>query len=341
MKKILLIIVVVLASGFIASAYLVWKMAIRPNVVESYSGRIIIPSRSSFKDLMDILSSKEILKNENTFLIIARVKKLDRSVKPGSYVLETGMSNNQIINILRSGRQTPVNVTFNNIRTLEDLAGRIGAVIEADSTSIISFLHDPSNYSEDGFRTETVISVFIPDTYQFYWTTDARGLYERMLREYRLFWNDERIASAAALDLTPVDVSTLASIIDDEVAKNDEKPRIAGVYLNRLRLGIPLQACPTIKFALNDFTIRRVLYEHLTVDSPYNTYQHRGLPPGPVRCPSKEGIDAVLRAEKHDYLYFAAKSDFSGYHHFSRTLAEHNKYANEYQRELNRKRIYE
>ncbi|MBE0668852.1 MAG: endolytic transglycosylase MltG, partial [Bacteroidales bacterium] len=165
--------------------------------------------------------------------------------------------------------------------------------------------------------------------------------YKRMVREYRLFWNDERLAAAKSKGLNPVEVSTLASIIDDEASKDDEKQRIAGVYLNRLRLGIPLQSDPTIKFALNDFTIKRVLYQHLKVVSPYNTYMHRGLPPGPVRCATKGAIEAVLNAEEHDYLYFVAKSDFSGYHHFSRTLAEHNRYANAYQRELNRRRIYE
>lgn len=242
--------------------------------------------------------------------------------------------------MFKAGRQSPVNVTFNNIRTLNDLAGKIGGQIEADSASIMSFFADKANYSGDGFTYQTVISLFIPDTYQFYWTTNAGELYERMLKEYKKFWNDERLASAAAAGMRHLEVSVLASIIDEETSMNDEKPRMAGVYLNRLRLGIPLQSDPTVKFALNNFTIRRVLKQHLKVDSPYNTYIHRGLPPGPVRCPAKNSIDAVLNAEKHDFIYFVAKSDFSGYHQFSRTLSEHNRYASEYQRELNRRKIY-
>ena len=161
-----------------------------------------------------------------------------------------------------------------------------------------------------------------------------------MLKEYRLFWNDKRLSKAKEKGLDPVEVAILASIIDDEVAKNDEKPRIAGVYLNRLRIGIPLQACPTIKFALNDFTITRVLKKYLLVDSPYNTYKHNGFPPGPIGCASIEGMDAVLNAEKHDYIFFAAKADFSGYHNFSRTLSEHNRYASLYQKELDKRKIF-
>ncbi len=204
----------------------------------------------------------------------------------------------------------------------------------------MKFLSDEGNYLSDGFNRETVIALFIPNTYEIYRNTDARGLYTRMLREYRLFWNEKRLDKAREEGLDPIQVSILASIIDDEVAKPDEKPRIAGVYLNRLKQGIPLQACPTIKFALNDFTITRILYKYLQIDSPYNTYKHSGFPPGPIGCPSIEGIDAVLNAEKHDYLFFAAKADFSGYHNFSRTLAEHNHYAAIYQKELNKRRIF-
>jgi UPF0755 protein len=255
-------------------------------------------------------------------------------------MIEPGMSNNNIVNILRSGRQTPVNVTFNNIRTLEELAGRIGGQIEADSASLSAFLSDESNYSAEGFDRRTVISVFIPDTYQLYWSVDPQGFYRRMLKEYMAFWDSDRMAAAEALGLTPVEVSVLASIVDEEASKADEKPRIAGLYLNRLRLGIPLQADPTVKFAVNDFTLRRILNKHLEVDSPYNTYKFKGLPPGPIRCPSRSGLEAVLNAEKHEYLYMVAKFDSSGYHNFSRTLAEHNKYAAAYRRELNRRKIY-
>jgi UPF0755 protein len=245
-----------------------------------------------------------------------------------------------LVNLLRSGRQTPVKVTFNNIRTLNELAGKLGRQIEADSSVIITYLTDSDNLQSAGFTKENVISVFIPDTYEFWWNTSAGSFFSRMLKEYRSFWNDERLAKAKENGLDPLQVAILASIIDDEVAKPDEKPRISGVYLNRLKRGMPLQACPTIKFALNDFSITRVLKKYLVVDSPYNTYMHTGFPPGPIGCPTIEGIEAVLNAEKHDYLFFAARADFSGYHNFSRTLAEHNHYAAIYQAELNKRKIF-
>ena len=223
---------------------------------------------------------------------------------------------------------------------MEQLAGRFTRHLEIDSIEFMMFFSDTSNYGKNGFTKENIISIFIPNTYEVFWSTDAKGIYNRMLAEYNRFWNSERIAKAEQKGLSRSDVSIIASIIDDEVTKKEEKPIIAGVYLNRLKRGMPLQACPTIKFALNDFTITRVLNWHLQVESPYNTYKYRGLPPGPIGCPSIEGIDATLNAEDHDYLFFAAKADFSGYHNFSRTLSQHNRYAAEYQRELNRRRIF-
>jgi UPF0755 protein len=301
---------------------------------------IYIPTGSSYYQVLDTLESKLIIKNRKVLEWVARKKSYPDHIKPGQYVISTGLSYNGLINLLRSGRQSPVKVTFNNLRTFNQIAGRIGNQIEADSAQITGFFSDSSNYAEEGFRKENIIALFIPNTYEFYWNTDAKGLYTRMLREYGLFWNEERLAKAKEKGLAPEEVSILASIIDDEVVKRDEEPRIAGVYLNRLKRGIPLQACPTIKFALNDFSITRVLKKHLAVDSPYNTYKHSGFPPGPIGCATIEGIDAVLNAEKHDYLYFAAKADFSGYHNFSRTLSEHNRYALLYQKELDKRKIF-
>ena len=301
---------------------------------------IYIPEESSYEQAMDSVEANLIIKNIKMLQWVAGKKKYQKLVKPGKYVIDRPLSYNELINILRGGKQTPIRITFSNVRTLNELAGRIGGLIEADSSEIMDFFSDPENYSGDGFKTENVISVFIPDTYEFYWNTRATKLYNRMLREYRKFWTRERLQKSEEIGLTPVEVSTLASIVDEEVLKPDEKPRIAGVYLNRLKRGIPLQADPTIKFAINNFTVNRILFKHLETESPYNTYKHAGLPPGPIGCPSINGIDAVLNAEKHDYIYFAAKSDFSGYHNFSRTLSEHNRYANQYQRELNKRRIY-
>jgi UPF0755 protein len=301
---------------------------------------IFIPEGSNYKTAMDSVESHLTIKNIKILEWVAEKKHYPTLVKPGRYVFDGTLSYLELINILRSGRQTPVKITFHNIRTLNELAGKAGGKIEADSSEIMAFLSDPGNYSSDGFTRENVISVFIPDTYEFFWNTSAKGFYSRMLKEYRKFWNDDRLEKAKEKNLDQVEAAILASIIDDEVAKPDEKPRIAGVYLNRLRRGIPLQACPTIKFALNDFTITRVLKKYLEVDSPYNTYKHNGFPPGPIGCPTVEGIDAVLNAEKHDYLFFAAKADFSGYHNFSRTLKEHNRYAALYQKELNKRKIF-
>jgi UPF0755 protein len=298
------------------------------------------PTGQTYKKGNDTLNSNLKKKKKKSFNWLVKQKKYPDLIKPGRYVVNKPMSINDLIDMLRAGNQTPVGVTFNNIRTMEQLAGRFGKQLETDSTDFMMFFSDASNYSKDGFTRENIISIFIPNTYEFFWNTNAKGVYTRMLTEYNKFWNSERTAKAEKLGLSRNDVSTLASIIDDEVNKKEEKPVIAGVYLNRLKRGMPLQACPTIRFALNDFTITRVLNAHLQVESPYNTYKYRGLPPGPVGCASIEGIDATLNAENHDYLFFVAKADFSGYHNFSRTLAQHNRYAAEYQRELDRRRIF-
>jgi UPF0755 protein len=316
--------------------------AIFSNSVIPMGGKsiIYISEGSVYEDVMDSVRIHFIIKNRKLLDWVAKKKNYPQLIKPGKYVIDSKLSYPALINILRSGKQSPVNITFTNIRTLNDLAGKIGGQIEADSAGIIAFLNDPENYRKDGFTRENVISVFIPNTYRLFWNTSAVGLYTRMFKEYKRFWNEERLSKAQEKNLTPSEVAILASIIDDEVVKADEKPRIAGVYLNRLKRGIPLQACPTIKFALNDFTITRVLNKYLLVDSPYNTYKYKGFPPGPIGCPSIEGLDAVLNAEKHDYLFFAAKADFSGTHNFSKTLAEHNRYAALYQKELNKRKIF-
>jgi UPF0755 protein len=336
-KYIIGLVVVIIISALYFSNKLILDKGIKPR---GEKATIYIPTGSTYSRVLDSLEKHLIIANRDIFNWVAQKKNYPSLVKAGRYVVEEKMSYFSLINMLRSGSQEPVRLTFTSIRTVAQLAGRIGKQIEADSARISDFLSDPENYRKDGFTRENVISVFIPNTYEFYWNTSASGFYTRMLKEYRRFWTDARMSKARSEDLTPVEVAILASIIDEEVAKVSEKPRIAGVYLNRLKRGIPLQACPTIKFALNDFTITRVLNKHLQVDSPYNTYRHKGFPPGPIGCPTIEGLDAVLNAEKHDYLYFAAKADFSGYHNFSRSLAEHNRYANEYQRELDKRKIF-
>ena len=332
-----------ISSGLLilVSIILIFKVLFGLNIVPPEQEIVLyIPESASYSQAMDSIKAHTPVKHPVVFDWIARRKNYPANVKPGRYVIKQKMSYIEAINMFRSGDQAPVNVTFNNVRTMYDIAGKIGGQISADSAAIINFFNDTVNYSDDDFSRENIISVFIPNTYQFFWNTDPEELYRRMLKEYRKFWNDERKSKAKAVGLTPAEVSALASIIDDEAGKTDEKPRIAGVYLNRLRRGIPLQADPTIKFALNDFSLTRILKKHLQIDSPYNTYLNGGLPPGPIGCPTIESIDAVLNAEKNDFLYFVAKADFSGYHHFSRTLSEHNRYAAIYQRELNKRKIF-
>ena len=340
-RRVILLVLSLVVPAAVLIAVIMYGRLFSPSVFPLGAESVLfIPEGASYEQAMDTVEANLEIKNLRALKWVAVKKKYPVLVKPGKYIINKALSNNDLINILRGGRQTPVKITFNNIRTLNELAGKIGGQIEADSTEIMAFFSDPENYSNDGFRPETVISVFIPDTYEFYWNTSARKLYSRMLKEYNRYWNNERIRKSEDLGLSPVEVSTLASIVDQEALKNDEKPRIAGVYMNRLRRGMPLQADPTIKFAINNFNVNRILYRHLETDSPYNTYKYAGLPPGPIACPSIIGLEAVLNAEKHDYLYFAAKSDFSGYHNFSRTLSEHNMNARRYQNELNRRRIY-
>jgi UPF0755 protein len=249
------------------------------------------------------------------------------------------MSNNDIINMLRGGLQSPIRVTFNNIRDVDMLAGRIASQIEADSISISNLLHDNQYINQLGFNSYTIPALFLPDTYEFYWSTDAEGFVVRMFQEYNKFWTNERIQQAQAKGLTPIQVSTLASIVNKETNMSNEMPRVAGVYLNRLKSNWLLQADPTLVFAWNDFTIKRVLDRHKEIESPYNTYKYAGLPPGPICIPSIAAIKAVLNAEDHHYYYFCAKEDFSGYHNFAKTLAEHNRNAAKHQQALNQRGI--
>lgn len=319
-------------------AYQYFMYIFEENAVKDYT--LYITEKTSFDDVINILKSENVLKNYKAFKWVAKKKKYPMAVKPGRYGIKKDMNTNQIVNILRSGLQEPVNLTFNNVRKFEDLAGKVCKYIQADSLSILEQLLDTDLMEDYGFSTETYGAMFIPNTYQFYWTTTARQFIDRMHFEYMHFWDSVRIKKASAIDLTPVEVSTLASIVQEEARHNDEKPRIAGVFLNRLRRSMALQADPTVKYAIGDPSIRRILNSHLETDSPYNTYINTGLPPGPITFPEISSIDAVLNYEKHNYLYFCAKEDFSGYHRFAATNAEHERNAALYRDALNQSRIY-
>lgn len=301
---------------------------------------VFIPEKSTVEEVAFLLAHGKMLDDKRSFLFVAQLKKFKMPSKGGRYVIKSGWSNNDIINSLRIGSEIPVKLTFNNIRTPQDLSARIAQQLALDSVDMMACFEDYDFIRSLGFDFETIISIFIPNTYEVYWSTDAESLFKRMKREYDVFWNEDRMDLSKAIGYSPVEIMTIASIVDEETLKTFEKPIMAGVYINRLKRGIPLQACPTLKFALNDFTIKRILYEHQKVESPYNTYKYRGLPPGPIRVAATGTIDSVLNYKKHSYLYFCAKEDFSGEHNFSKTLKEHNRYAARYHKALNKNKIY-
>ncbi len=335
------IVILVFAVAFVLTGirgYQLFKYTFNKNV--KTPGNILIACNSSFGSVLDSLKKHDILLDYKAFKWVSKRKKYKDSIKPGKYYFDKEMNTNQIVNMLKAGNQTPVVITFNNIRTFAQLAGVVSKYIEADSLSMLQKLTDPAIPVKYGFSEQTIPCMFIPNSYEFYWTTTPEQFTDRMAAEYKRFWNDTRKAKAAAKGLSPEQVSTLASIVQEETVKNDEKPIVAGLYLNRLKKGMMLQADPTIKFAINDFTIRRILNEHLLTDSPYNTYKYAGLPPGPINFPEISSIEAVLNAENHKYLYMCAREDFSGYHNFSVTLSGHNRNAQKYQAALNKNRIW-
>lgn len=312
------------------------RLLFRPNVwaggKESIS--IYIPTGAGYNAVKDTLYSKGIVVRRKSFEWLARQKEYPDHVKPGHYVIQEGMNNDELINLLRSGKQTPVKVTFNIARNLNEVAGIISRQIEADSASIVTLMKDDTFLSKLKLSSTDAFTLLIPNTYEFWWTTDAKGFLERMKKESDNFWNENRLQKLSNSRLNIPEVFVLASIVEKETVKNDEKPAIAGVYINRLRKGWKLQADPTLVYASGETGVKRVLNRHKQIDSPYNTYIYEGLPPGPICVPSIQSIDAVLNFQRHDFMFFCAKSDFSGYHAFSRTLAEHNRYAKEYQKKL-------
>lgn len=340
-KKFLIVTIVILTAlgGF--SAWQFYEMVYKSNVGFADNDKYFyIPTGSNFQQVANALVEENIIRNQGSFDWVADQKNYKPNVKPGRYLLHSGMSNNDLVNLLRSGEQEPVQVTFNNVRFKEDLAGKVAKSIEADSTEIINLLNDGEFVAKYGFNTTTFLTLFLPNTYEFWWNTSAEEFVTRMTDEYKKYWTDDRKRKATALGLSQSEVSILASIVQKETNKNDEKPTVAGVYLNRLNKGMLLQADPTLVYANRDFTARRVLNKHKKIDSPYNTYMYKGLPPGPICLPSISSLDAVLNSKDHNYLFFCAKADNSGYHSFATTYSQHLKNAREFQRELNRRKVY-
>ncbi len=300
---------------------------------------LYIRTGSDFDDVMNTIKKKGIVKNTGSFLQAAKNMDYPAKVKPGRYKLQKGMSNRKLLNMLKSGNQEPVKLSYQNVRLKETLAGMISKKIETDSLSIIRLLDSASFVEKYGFNTHTVYTMFIPNSYELYWNTSAEKFFLRMYDEYRKFWTEDRKLKASQIGLSPAEVSVLASIVDGEALHDKEMPRIAGLYMNRLNKGIRLEADPTVIFANNDFTIRRVLNKHLRKESPYNTYLNKGLPPGPIAMPSINAIDAVLNYAKHDFIFMCAKEDFSGYHNFAPGLTQHLVNARKFQQALNDRNI--
>ncbi len=301
---------------------------------------LYIPTGADYNNVIDSLTKYKVLKNKESFIWLSEKKKY-KKIRPGRYEITNGMSNNQLINMLRAGLQKPVKLTFNNIRTKEELAGKISKILEFDSLSLLNLLNNQDFLKPYNFTPETVISMFIPNTYEFYWNSSPESFFKKMNKEYKKFWTKERLAKAKKMNMSPLQISTLASIVQAEQSRhNDEKAKVAGLYINRLKKGMLLQSDPTIVYAIGDFSIRRILNKDKEIDSPYNTYKYKGLPPAPINLPEISSIDAVLNYEKHSYIYMCAKEDFSGYHNFSKTIAQHNIYARRYQRALNQKKIW-
>lgn len=299
---------------------------------------LYIPTSSLWEDVQVAISPA--LEDQQSFVWVAGLKKYPDRIRPGRYVIEAGSSNNSIVNMLRAGLQTPVRVTFTPTRYVEEIAGKVAAGIEADSLDLLYAMTHPDTARAYGFSPQGFPSMFLPNSYEMYWNTDVHGFLSRMQNEYKRFWTEKRIERAKRKGLTPEQSTTLASIIQEEVAHLDEAERVAGVYVNRVKRGMKLDADPTLKFAAGDWSLRRVLNRHKEIDSPYNTYKYAGVPPGPITYPSTSLIDAVLQAEDHDYIFFVAKADRSGYHQFSKTYSQHLRYARQYQQSLNNRGVY-
>lgn len=323
------------------AGYWAWKKLTGPSAAFAEESKVLyIPRGADLDQVVDSLNALGALGDEQAFRWLCQQKKYETKVKPGRYRIAHGTSMNALVNKLRAGEQEPVRVTFNGIKRLPELAGKLGRVLEPDSLAFLQALMDGGTQRKAGYTPQTFIAAFVPNTYEFWWTTTPEQFIERMGNEYATFWNTKRTAKADSLRLSTVEVATLASIVQAETVKRSDAPKIAGVYLNRLRIGMPLQADPTLKFALGLDSISRVLNTDKEVVSPYNTYRNTGLPPGPINMPETSMIDAVLNAEKHDYLYFCARADLSGYSDFAKSYDQHLVNARKYQRALNARGIY-
>lgn len=339
--KVILFFLLILIVSVAAVGYSYYRKIYSENVrIRLNDEYVYIPTGSTFDDVVRILTKENVLIDSSSFEWLAEKKKYTTQIKPGRYKIHKGMNNNELVNLLRSGKQEPVKLVIRSFRNYRQLAGFVGSKLEADSASVVSLFENEMLAQKYGLTPETFILIILPNTYEFYWNTSADEFISRMAKEYKSFWTEERKEKAQKAGLTQSQVGILASIIQLETNKVDEMPNIAGVYLNRIRIGMRLQADPTVIYAVGDYSIRRVTQEYLEYNSPFNTYIHEGLPPGPICIPYTHSMDAVLNYQLHNFLYFCARDDFSGYHVFAKNLSEHLINARKYQRELNKRNIY-
>lgn len=329
-KKIILYLFICL---IVASTFSAWKL-FGPTVSQPDSKFFYIRTGSSYQSVKDSLIEKKIIKGDWWFDKVSKYFHYEKLIKPGKYIIDEGMSLLNLVRMLRAGKQSPVNLVITKLRTKEDLAKKIGENFECDSISVSQFLYNKDSLSKYGLDTNIVMTAVIPNTYTFTWNNTPSRIFKKLYSEEEKFWNTERIKKASQLDLNKKQVYILASIVQEETNKQEDKGKITSVYLNRLRRGMKLAADPTVKYAMRDFGLKRIYFKHLTYQSIYNTYQNTGLPPGPICTPSIKTIDAVLNSPVTDYLFFVAKSDFSGYSNFASDYTEHTKYAKEYQQAL-------
>ncbi len=331
------IVLGLLAFFIIAGAFTAWKL-LGASVTPPQQKYLYIPTHATYQQVTDSLQHNKIINTNWWFDKVAGLLKYT-DIKPGRYEIKKGTSLMQLVRLLKNGQQSPVNFVITKIRTKEVLASRIGKAFECDSTAMLHYLNNADSLRAFGLDTTTVMAAALPLTYTLKWNSNPATIFKQFYIAYQNFWTAERKAKADSLRLSPVEVVTVASIIDEETNAKTDRPNIASTYLNRIRIGMPLQADPTVKFALRNFGLRRILHEHLKVVSPYNTYINKGLPPGPICTPMLETVEAVLNAPKTDYLYFVASSAFDGTHIFTTNYADHLKYARIYQSELNKRNI--
>lgn len=324
---------IIVLLTIIIIAFIGWNL-FGPSVKSSKGKYFYISTGSDFNQVKQDLLSQHILSGTFFFDELSKYSKYEKNVRPGRYKLEDGMSVFSLVRMLRSGRQSPVNLNIVKIRTREELAKKLGDNFEFDSLTAINFLSNKDSLSKYDLDTNTVMTAIIPDNYIFQWNTTFGKVFKKLYSQQQKFWNTSRVQKASQHDLSKTEVYILSSLVEEETNKASDKPKIASVYINRLHQNMKLAADPTVKFAMRDFGLKRIYYKYLSYPSDYNTYLHTGLPPGPICTPSARTIDAVLDAPSTSYLFFVAKPDFSGYSNFATNFSEHDRFAKEYQKAL-------